>query len=75
MTRKPLTMELDFDARIYDFIELEQKFNKMGIETEFVGISDDDLVVTISVTAKTSEAITNMLSYYFNEYIDKDTEL
>lgn len=75
MTRKPLTFELDFDAATFDFIELEKKFEKMGIDTEFVGISDDDSVVTISITGKTSEAITNMLSYYLNEYIDKDIEL
>lgn len=75
MTRKPLTFELDFDAATFDFTKLENKFNKMGIDTEFVGISDDDSVVTISITGKTSEAITNMLSYYLNEYIDKDVEM
>lgn len=75
MTRKPVTIELDFNAATFDFVELENKFKKMGIDTEFVGISDDDLVLTISITAKTSEAITNMQSYYFNEYIDKDTEI
>lgn len=75
MTRKPLTFELDFNAATFDFVELENKFKKMGIDTEFVGISDDDSVFTISITGKTSEAITNMLSYYLNEYIVKDTEL
>lgn len=75
MTRKPLTFELDFDAATFDFIELENKFKKMDIETEFVGISDDDSLITISITGKTSEAITNMLAYYLNEYIDKDVEM
>lgn len=74
MTRTPLTMELDFDAATYDFIELENKFKKMGIKTEFVGISDDDSVITISITGKTSKAIYNMLSYYLNEYVGKGIE-